>query len=159
MANIATLRPKPFTSEYQPATKGRKPGVPNRAKIYERILNMPVDEKMPDGSTLKISMFEAIALGQARAARKGNTKAWQEIQDSFHGKIPASLQVENVSVTPAHTLEAFHDWLKDNGDANEFEIAVAVRQFAELGRCDAEALALEAGVIEVAGVVEDVDES
>lgn len=87
MANEQNLRPKPFTSENQPANRGRKKGVPNRATVYKKILEAKTSVKLPDGSEKVLTLYEAIALGQARSAMKGNTKAWQEIQDSIHGKI------------------------------------------------------------------------
>jgi ABC-type uncharacterized transport system ATPase component len=87
VANEQNLRPKPFTSENQPARNGRKKGVPNRATVYKRILQAKTNVKMPDGETKELTVYEAIALGQARSAMKGNTNAWKEIQDTLHGKM------------------------------------------------------------------------
>jgi len=88
MGNPATLKPKPFTSENQPPgwKKSRK-GIPNRATVYEKILNVKTKVKLPDGEVKTITVYEAIALGQAQSAMKGNTNAWKEIQDSLHGKL------------------------------------------------------------------------
>lgn len=88
MGNPATLRPKPFTSENQPKVRGgRQKGTPNRATVYKRILETKTKVKLPDGSNKELTLYEAIALGQAQSAMKGNTNAWKEIQDSLHGKI------------------------------------------------------------------------
>lgn len=92
MANPATLRPVPFTSENQPANRGRKKGVPNRATVYKRILEMKTKIKDGTGKEITLPMYEAIALGQAKAAMKGNTQAWKEIQDSIHGKQTEKLE-------------------------------------------------------------------
>ena len=88
MANEQNLRPKPFTPDNQPANRGRKKGVPNRATVYKKILQAKMEVDMPDGSQKELTVYEAIALGQARSAMKGNTNAWKEIQDSIHGKQP-----------------------------------------------------------------------
>src|SRR3954467_15795944 len=87
MANPATLQPKPFTSENQPANRKSRKGIPNRATVYKRILQTKTKIKMPDGDTKELTLYEAIALGQAQSAMKGNTNAWKEIQDSLHGKM------------------------------------------------------------------------
>lgn len=94
----ANLCPQPFTSENQPANRGRKKGVPNRATVYKKILETKMKVAMPDGSTKNITLYEAIALGQAKSAMKGNTNAWKEIQDSIHGKMVDKSEVDlNVS--------------------------------------------------------------
>jgi len=92
MGNPATLQPKPFTTENQPAKNGRKKGVPNRATVYKHILNLKTEIKKPDGTTKQVTLYEAIALGQAKSAMKGNTNAWREIQDSLHGKQPDKIE-------------------------------------------------------------------
>jgi hypothetical protein len=88
MPNAENLRPKPFTKENQPAKRGRTKGVPNRATVYKRILGLQIEIKDPEnpGEKIKLPLYEAMALGQAKSAMKGNTQAWKEIQDSLHGK-------------------------------------------------------------------------
>lgn len=103
MANEQNLRPKPFTSENQPENRGRKKGVPNRATVYKKILQAKMAVDMPDGSQKELTVYEAIALGQAKSAMKGNTNAWKEIQDSIHGKVPDKLETE-ANVTSTTTL-------------------------------------------------------
>jgi hypothetical protein len=48
--------------------------------------------------------MESAALGQVLSARKGNTNAWKEIQDTLHGKMAekqeVSLQVETEVLKP-----------------------------------------------------------
>jgi hypothetical protein len=87
MGNPATLQPNVFSSENQPAKRGRTKGSPNRATVYKRILAIKTNIKLPDGTTKELPLYEAIALGQAQSAMKGNTNAWKEIQDSIHGKM------------------------------------------------------------------------
>jgi hypothetical protein len=90
MGNKATLRPKPFTKDYQPAAekKSRK-GIPNRATVYKKFLELMTNLPNPADATkeIKVTLYEAAALGQLLAAQHGNTRAWQEIQDSLHGKM------------------------------------------------------------------------
>lgn len=95
MGNVATLQPVPFTSDNQPANRGRKKGVPNRSTVYKRILETKTKVKLPDGTTKNITLYEAIALGQAQSAMKGNTNAWKEIQDSIHGKQTEKQEIES----------------------------------------------------------------
>lgn len=103
MANEQNLQPKPFTSENQPANRGRKKGVPNRATVYKRILQTKTKVKLPDGSTKDLTLYEAIALGQAQSAMKGNTNAWKEIQDSLHGKLADKSEITGKDGGPVET--------------------------------------------------------
>lgn len=88
MANPATLQPRPFTSENQPANRGRKKGSRNRATVYREILETKIKVKMPDGAQKQVTLYEAAALGITKAAMKGSHGAWNSIQDDLHGKIP-----------------------------------------------------------------------
>lgn len=95
MGNLNTLRTKSFTTENQPANRGRKKGVPNRATVFKRLLKMKVEVKNPEtAGKLKVTLYEAMALGQIQAAMKGNTRAWQEIQDSLFGKLIEHVALE-----------------------------------------------------------------
>lgn len=95
MANEENLRPNVFSKDNQPANRGRKKGVPNRATVYKKILESKTSVKLPDGSEKVLTLYEAIALGQARSAMKGNTNAWKEIQDTLHGKMKESIEHSN----------------------------------------------------------------
>lgn len=48
--------------------------------------------KMPGGDQQEVTVYEAVALGQIKAAINGNTNAWKEIQDTLHGKMPNAVQ-------------------------------------------------------------------
>ena len=87
MGNPATLKTNVFTSENQPsgAKKSRK-GIPNRATVYKTILNSKTKETLLNGTQKTMTVYEAAALGQIKAAIDGNTSAWVEIQNSLHGK-------------------------------------------------------------------------
>jgi hypothetical protein len=50
------------------------------------MLKLKVDVSNPTGGTVRLSLYEAAALGQIRSAMEGNTRAWIEIQDSLFGK-------------------------------------------------------------------------
>lgn len=107
MGNPATLRPKPFTSENQPARKGRPKGSPNRATVFKKLLEMKAGKVLIDASTVEkgLTLIEAAALGQIVSARNGNTNAWKEIQDSIHGKMADTLNL-NVGELTDEELEA-----------------------------------------------------
>lgn len=49
-------------------------------------MNVDVADPQHKGKTFKVSLYEAMALGQMKAAMKGNTHAWKEIQDTLFGK-------------------------------------------------------------------------
>lgn len=87
MANSQNL--KPFTSENQPpAHKKSRKGIPNRATVFKRLLEIKVDVNDPEsGTKKKVTLYEAAALGLIKAAMKGNPRAFQEIQDSLFGKL------------------------------------------------------------------------
>lgn len=106
MANIENL--KHFTPENQPANRGRKKGVPNRATVYKKILATKMPVTLPDKSTKELTLYEAIALGQAKAAMNGNTQAWKEIQDSIYGK-----QTEKVETTADVTQKIVVEFVND----------------------------------------------
>ncbi len=96
----ANLKPNTYSADNQPANRGRKKGVPNRATVYKKILETKTKIKMPDGTHQMLTVYEAIALGQAQSAMKGNTNAWKEIQDSLHGKMTDKLEsTSTVEVT------------------------------------------------------------
>ena len=77
-----------FSTKNQPAKRGRPEGIPNRATVFQLILEKKVDVTDPEtGQKLKVSLYEAAALGQIKAAMNGNTNAWKEIQDTLHGKL------------------------------------------------------------------------
>jgi hypothetical protein len=88
MPNPENIVGHQFTSERQPSGKSKsRKNIPNRATVYKRILETKTKVKLPDGTIKNVTLYEAIALGQAQSAMKGNTNAWKEIQDSIHGKI------------------------------------------------------------------------
>lgn len=87
MANSKNLK-KPFTKANQPAgaRKSRK-GIPNRATVFKRLLELKTKVTDPEKrGQLQVTLYEAMALGQIQSAMKGNTRAFQEIQDSLFGK-------------------------------------------------------------------------
>jgi hypothetical protein len=87
-----------FTSENQPKKRRSRKGVPNRATAFKGLLELLVDVPDPQrkSPTIKLTLYQAAALGQLRAAMHGNTNAWKEIQDSLFGK-PMSAVNGNMS--------------------------------------------------------------
>jgi hypothetical protein len=108
MAKDRTKNLKPFTSENQPpaSSKSRK-GIPNRATVFKKLLDLKVSVKNPadEEKKIKLTMYEAAALGQLQAAMNGNPQAWKEIQDTLHGKMPDKLDVGNKDDKPFKTEE------------------------------------------------------
>lgn len=105
MANEQNLKPKPFTSENQPENPGRKKGSLNRATVFKKLLGIKItsadlkklniSEELADQiKSGKLSLHEAMALGQIQSAIKGNTKAFQEIQDSLYGKLTEKKELD-----------------------------------------------------------------
>ena len=82
MANEKNL--KPFSKENQPKNRGRKPGIPNRATVLKKWLET---KTKVEGVSGDVSMYDAAAIGLIKAAISGNHKAFQEIQDTLHGKL------------------------------------------------------------------------
>lgn len=119
MPNPENLKPKPFTSENQPANRGRKKGTPNRATVYKRILEMKTKITDLDGQDIAVSMYEAIAIGQARSAMDGNTQAWKEIQDSLHGKQSEKTELSGPDGKPLETTSTIviQGVKSDDGDS------------------------------------------
>lgn len=91
MGNKATLQPNVFSKDNQPAHRGSRKGIPNRATVFKRWLKTKIKIDDPtatdeDAEQITVTMMEAAALGQIEAAMRGKTDAWKEIQDSLHGK-------------------------------------------------------------------------
>lgn len=86
-----------FNSENQPpGEKKSRKGIPNRATVYKKFLGLKKAVQSPTGGEIKVTLYEAAALGQLIAAENGNTRAWQEIQDSLHGKLKDEQEVKGV---------------------------------------------------------------
>lgn len=76
-----------FTSANQPKKRRSRKGIPNRATVYKDLLELVIDAPNPQGrGYIKLTLYQAMALGQIRAAMRGNTRAFIEIQDSLFGK-------------------------------------------------------------------------
>ncbi len=150
----ADIEQHQFTSEHQPAKNGRKKGVPNRATVYARLLKMKTKIKAPDGTDQTVTLYEAIALGQAKSAMKGNTNAWKEIQDSIHGKQTNKTEIISSAETTEKTLQAYNLWLERNPAADAADRADAAAIFARGGNLDIAAFAKKAGVDVVSEMVQ-----
>ena len=87
MATVENL--KPFEQGKSGNPKGRPKGSLNRATVFKKLLALKAEKVLTDATEAEkgLTLMEAAALGQLLSARKGNTNAWKEIQDSIHGKI------------------------------------------------------------------------
>ena len=109
---------KPFTSENQPPghKKSRK-GIPNRATVFKRLLELKTDVQDPEDpehNTVKVSLYEAAAIGIIKAAMRGNPRAFQEIQDTLFGKqsIKLNFQPEELQNLTDEELDSLIEQLE-----------------------------------------------
>ena len=73
------------------------------------ILGDDADEAEKD-----LTLIEAAALGQVLSARKGNTNAWKEIQDTLHGKLAD--KIENSGGVTVEVVFKKNDGNTDNSN-------------------------------------------
>lgn len=100
----------PFTSETTPAgPRTSRKGIPNRATILKKFLKMKIeiDDPAKIGEKLKVSLYEAAALGQILAAMDGNTASWREIQDSLFGRLTDKTELTGPGGEPIQTAATF----------------------------------------------------
>jgi hypothetical protein len=117
-----------FTSEDQPKKRRSRKGIPNRATVYKNLLSLMVDAPDPQGrGYIKLTLYEAMALGQMRAAMHGNTRAWMEIQDSIFGKQQTDI---GLKLNPAE-MKAFLEKLSDE-ELDQFEKVLASRGYNKI---------------------------
>ena len=101
MPNPENLRPQPFTSENQPANRGRPKGSLNRATIIKKWAKVKTQRKDPStGDVIEVSLLDNAVIGQLLAAAEGNTAAFKELQDSLHGKITEKQEISGPEGAP-----------------------------------------------------------
>jgi hypothetical protein len=88
---LANLKPKPFTSEYQPANSGKKLGSKNRRTIALEWLTMRSNAVDPEGNNVLLSQQDQIMIAMIERAKKGDTNAAYFVFDSAHGKVPQTV--------------------------------------------------------------------
>ena len=90
------LRPKPFTSEYQPNNFGRPKGSKNRSTILNKWLDVKVKVKNPaTGAKEEHTLEDEIILSLITAAKKGKVDAVKEILDTRYGKISDKIELND----------------------------------------------------------------
>jgi len=95
MGNRATLRPKPFTKENQPANRGRKEGSKNRSTILKKWLLAELDITNPITKDKQRGTVEdEVILALVTKARKGDVIAIKEVLDTMYGKLTDKVQVD-----------------------------------------------------------------
>lgn len=95
MPNPENLRPKPFTSENQPANRGRKKGSVSRATLLKRWLEMPIELLNPISKLKeKGKVQDEVILALIAKARQGDVAAIKEVLDGRFGKIPANITID-----------------------------------------------------------------
>ena len=87
---------KPFKKGQSGNPKGRPEGVRNRATVINEMLEKMTKVSDPSDPTnrLELSLYEAMVLGQIKSAMEGNTRAFQEIQDTLYGKMTDKVQID-----------------------------------------------------------------
>lgn len=78
----------PFTSENQPANRGRKKGSKNRSTLLKKWLSVKLELTNPvTREKQKGTVEDEVILALITKARKGDVAAIKEIQDSMYGKL------------------------------------------------------------------------
>lgn len=116
--SLAALEPTTFQKGKSGNPNGRPKGSPNRSTVFKKLMKVRVEVNDPsDPSKMKkMTLYEAAALGQLLSAKKGNTRAWKEIQDTLHGPIPNKVE-GNINLnfaTLAKTAEEDDDGSEDD---------------------------------------------
>ena len=94
MGNPKTLQPKPFTSEYQPAKRGSRKGIPNRSTLLRKWANVKADVTNPITKEKEKGTVEDLAeLAFINKVLKGDVNAYKEFKDTLYGKIPDKSEV------------------------------------------------------------------
>lgn len=86
--SLKNLQPKPFSSEYQPATQGRPKGLKNRQTLFRDRLAYKTEDTDPATGAMRImSNADRIIEAMIRKAINGDTNAAILVLDSAYGKI------------------------------------------------------------------------
>lgn len=96
---------KPFTSERQPANRGRKKGVPNRATILKKWLKLKTNFPNQNGqgqkifeqleTDLQITAEDKVVLSLIAKAWQGDVAAIREVMDTMYGKLTEKHELGN----------------------------------------------------------------
>lgn len=87
MANEKNL--KKFTSEYQPAKRGRPKGRLNRKTLFKKWLEISEKTENPlTGEFENLSQADIVVLAIIKEARNGSIAHAKELFDSAFGKVP-----------------------------------------------------------------------
>ena len=94
-----------FTSENHPRKGGRKKGVPNASTRLSRFLNATVKGKNPfTGEEEEFSIAEMMDLKQIDKALKGDTWAWEKVNDRVEGRTVQKTENTNFEITPGQAV-------------------------------------------------------
>jgi len=106
MSNLKPLQP--FSSEHQPARKGRKKGSKNRATLLKKWLAVKVDVLDPaTGDPQKGTVEDEIVLSLISKAKFGDVRAIEQILDSVYGRLTENQNINlNLSELSDEDLEA-----------------------------------------------------
>lgn len=88
-----------FTSENHPRNGGRKKGVPNASTRLARFLNATMKGKNPfTGAEEEFSIAEMMDLKQIEKAMKGDTWAWEKVNDRVEGRTVQKTENTNLEI-------------------------------------------------------------
>ena len=94
-----------FSADNQPEKRGRKKGVPNAATRLARFLNTTVTGKNPfTGTEEEFSVAEMMDLRQIDKALKGDTWAWEKVNDRVEGRTVQRNENTNLEITPGQAV-------------------------------------------------------
>jgi hypothetical protein len=89
-----------FSKDNQPENRGRKKGVPNTATRLARFLNTKMKGKNPfTGEEEEFTVAEMMDLKQVEKSLKGDTWAWEKVNDRMEGRTVQKTENTNVEYT------------------------------------------------------------
>jgi hypothetical protein len=91
--SLKALEPTKWKKGFKPEGAGRPKGALSLKDRMKRYLDLSVEVKLPDGTITDREVLDDIILSLFNEARKGNTKAIEQVLDRFYGKEPEKLEV------------------------------------------------------------------
>jgi hypothetical protein len=113
MPNPENIEPYKFTSERQPARRGRPKGSRNRSTVVRKWLETSLEITGLDGRRKRGRVVDAIVLRLIRKAIvDGNVAAARELLDSAYGRAPETIEHTGKDGAPMQHVVIY---IPDNG--------------------------------------------